>query len=110
MPYQKLKGIFHKEFDKIKEGKSDSSPSLSNTGIIEETNVAFDTLTPERAYMLGGINHPGLFQLVASTYQNHLTLSIGSYFSGKNEVFISDFMEELKTTIRQGVFQSPCMK
>jgi len=104
MPYPKLKGIFHKEFDKIKEGKSDAPPSISNTGIIEESKVAFDTLTPSRAYMLGGVNHPGLLQLVASTYQNHLTLSIGSYFSEKNDEFISDFLEELKKTIRQEVF------
>ncbi|GET22133.1 condensation domain-containing protein [Prolixibacter denitrificans] len=110
IPYSKLKGIFHKEFDKIKEGKSDSSPSLSNTGIIEETNVAFDRLTPTQAYMLGGINHPGLLQLAASTYGHHLTLSIGSYFSGKNEVFIADFMEELKTTLRQEVLQSQGIK
>lgn len=101
VPYTKLKSIFHKEFDKIKEGKSNASPSLSNTGIIEEIKVGFDTIVPSQAYILGGVNHPGLFQVAVSTYKKHLTLSVGSYYCKKNNIFISLFMEELKMTINK---------
>ena len=103
IPYKKLKDIFHKEFDKIKEGKSNSSPSLTNTGIIEEIKMDFDTTTPIRAYILGGVSHPSLFQVAISTYKKHLTISIGSYYSGLNNIFISNFIEELKMTINMEV-------
>lgn len=105
LPYKKLKGIFHKEFDKIKEGISNASPGLSNIGIIEERKVDFDGTFPTNAYMLGGVNHPGLFQVTGSTYKKHLTISIGSYYSEKNNIFISNFIEELKMTIYKEVLQ-----
>jgi len=99
VPYKKLKGIFHNEFDKIKEGKSSASPGLTNTGIIDEHKMTFGTTTPIRAYMLGTINHPGLLQVAVSTYKKHLTLSIGSYYNEEVNAFISNFIEELKSTI-----------
>ena len=104
IPYRKLKGIFHKEFDKIKGGRSNASPSLSNTGIIEEKKVNFGGMLPSSAYILGGVNHPGLLQVVLSTYKKHLTLSIGSYYNDKNTMFISHFIEELKATISDQLF------
>ncbi len=103
IPYKKLKGIFHKEFDKIKEGKSNAAPSLTNMGIIEGIKVDFDTIIPTRAYMYGGVNHPSLFQVAVSTYKKHLTLSIGSYFSETNSLFVSNFIEEFKMTIKEEV-------
>ena len=105
VPLKKLKGIFHKEFDKIKEGRTNAAPSLSNTGIIEETKVGFDNIFPVRAHMLGGINHPCLLQVVVSTYKKHLTISIGSYYSRKNTIFISNFIEELKITFNMEMLQ-----
>jgi NRPS condensation-like uncharacterized protein len=105
LPYKKLKGIFHKEFDKIKEGKSDASPSLSNIGIIEETKLDFNGTFPTNAYMLGGINHPKLFQITVSTYKKHMTISIGSYFDEMNNIFILNFIEGLKKTFDKEVLR-----
>lgn len=39
-PYKKLKGVFHKEFTKIKEGKSIASPILTNMGVIDKELVS----------------------------------------------------------------------
>ncbi len=103
LSYQKCKNIFHNEFNKIRDGKSNASPSLSNIGILEEEKLNFNKLVPVKAYVLGGINHPGLLQLVTSTYRNYLTISIGSYFNEKNEVYFSGFMEELKMVINEKV-------
>lgn len=94
LPYQKVKHIFQKAFNKIKEGKTDSSPSLTNMGVIKDNLLTFGTVMPVKANILGGINHPNLFQVGISTYRNELTMSIGSYYSGKNELFISKFLEE----------------
>ncbi len=107
VPYKKRKGIFHKVFNKIKEGKSNAAPGLTNMGIIEETKVGFGTIVPARAYMLGCVNHPSLLQVGASTYKKHLTISIGSYYSGQNNIFISNFIEELKKTINKELLQGP---
>jgi NRPS condensation-like uncharacterized protein len=107
MPYKKIKSVFHKEFEKIKTGKTIAPPSLTNMGIIEEAKLAFDKIIPVRANMLGGINHPSLLQLAVSTYMKHLTLSIGSYYCGENNILISNSIKELKKTIDEEVVQSP---
>ncbi len=106
IPYKKLKNIFYKEFDKIKEGRSNAAPSLTNIGIIEVEKIDFDTNLPVRAYMLGGINHPSLFQIAVSTYRKNLTLSVGSYYCNENEAFVSNFIEELKNTVNTEIMQS----
>jgi NRPS condensation-like uncharacterized protein len=84
MPYPKLKTLFKNEFDKIKNGEILSAPSLSNTGVLEEEYLKFGGLLPSQAYFHGGINHPGLFQVVVSTYRKEMTLSVGSFFNNNN--------------------------
>ncbi len=108
LPYRKVKGIFQKAFTKIKEGKTDSAPSLTNMGVIKDNLLIFDTVRPVRANILGGINHPNLFQIGISTYKNELTLSIGSYYSGKNEIFISKFLEEFIKLIENEILKPSC--
>lgn len=107
MSYPKRKGLFLKEFNKMKEGKSTSAPGISNIGIIEASRVSFDTIVPGQAYVLGGINHPSLMQLTASTYKNHLTISIGTYYSEQNELFIDNFIETLKQTVQEEMLRQP---
>ena len=103
LPYQKCKKMLYKEFDKIKEGKSNAAPILSNVGIINDKRITFNAITPSHAYMLGGINHPSLLQLVASTYKNQLTISIGSYFNEKNMAFVSMFFDEFRKVVEKKV-------
>jgi NRPS condensation-like uncharacterized protein len=107
MSYPKRKGLFLKEFNKMKEGKSTPAPGISNIGIIEASRVSFDTIVPEQAYMLGGVNHPSLMQLTASTYKNHLTLSLGTYYSEQNKLFMDKFIETLKQTIQEEMLRQP---
>ncbi len=99
MPHNKLKSVFHKEFDSIKEGLSNAAPSLTNMGIIEETRLYFDGTSPKHAYMLGGVNHPNLFQIAVSTYKKQLTISFGTYLTETNKSFISLFFNELQANI-----------
>lgn len=103
MSNKKLKSVFHKEFDKIKEDRSNAAPSLTNMGLIEEKKLVFDKISPARAYILGGVNHPSLLQIAVSTYKYHLTISIGSYFTVSNNIFISNFIEKLDKTIKEEV-------
>ncbi len=103
MPHSKLKSVFHKEFDSIKNGLSDAAPSLTNMGIIEETLLNFDGISPLQAYMLGGVNHPNLFQIAVSTYKKQMTISFGTYLTETNKSFISNFFNELQANIEMEI-------
>ena len=103
LPYNKLKSIFHKEFTKIKEGKSLAAPSLTNMGIIEPKRISFGNITPEQVYMLGTINHPSLLQIAISTYRQEVTISVGSYYCGENNKFILNFLKEFETTCKSEI-------
>lgn len=108
--YPKLKSMFHNEFDKVKKGIINASPGITNLGIIEETKIAFDSIIPSQAYMLGTLNHPNLCIVSLSTFKKHLTLSTGSYFSCVNQNSISTILQELKTTISREVLQCSICK
>ena len=109
MPFKKVKNVFHKEFERIKEGKCVAAPSLTNMGVIDETKLNFDGIFPIRAYMLGGVNHPNLFQTALSTYKEQLTISIGTYLNEKNKDFTSKFMDELREIIDKEILDSVCI-
>lgn len=101
--YKKLKGVFHKEFTKIKEGKSIASPILTNMGVIDKQRISFGNVIPEQSYLLGTINHPSLLQLAVSTYEKEMTISTGSYYSEGNNTFISGFLKEFNNTIKKEI-------
>lgn len=103
MPYHKLKNVFHKQFDTIKEGKLPAAPSLTNTGVIEETKLNFGGTAPASAFMLGGVNHPGLFQIAVSTYKKQMTISIGTYFNVTNKAFATKFINEFQSNINKEI-------
>ncbi|WP_159520624.1 hypothetical protein [Sunxiuqinia indica] len=103
MPYNKLKNVFHKQFDTIKEGKLHAAPSLTNIGVIEETKLNFDGMFPENAYVLGGVNHPALFQIAVSTYKKQMTISIGTYFNDTNKAFATKFINEFQSNINKEI-------
>lgn len=110
LPYQKCKGLFFREFDKIKVGSSKAAPSITNLGIIDDKRIRFGSILPYEAFVLGGVNHPSLLQLVVSTYQNQLTISFGSYFNPKNEAFISSLINEINKFVKEYIMSDvkPC--
>jgi NRPS condensation-like uncharacterized protein len=74
-------------------------PLFTNIGVIENTDVNFNTISVDDAFVTGVVSYGNYFTMGCSTFNNEMTLSIG--FNG-NDVQLQKaqaFLHNLKTTL-----------
>ncbi|SEP41067.1 condensation domain-containing protein [Propionispora vibrioides] len=70
-------------------------PTLSNVGIIADETTKFGLLKIDECYMVGpAVFSPG-FAIIASTYDNTLTLTVNSFQSTMPKAMIEQFMNSM---------------
>ncbi len=98
VPYNTLK-------EKLMNVKMPPIPLVTNVGIINEADIAFDNILVEDAYMTGAISLQDYFSMAYCTFKNAVTFSIG-YSGGEAQVakvkaFLINFRTELESIIAE---------
>jgi NRPS condensation-like uncharacterized protein len=98
IPYNTLK-------EKLMNVKMPPIPLVTNVGIINEADIAFDNIQVEDAYMTGAISLQNYFSMAYCTFKNAVTFSVG-YSGGEAQVtkvkaFLINLKSELESIIEE---------